>query len=86
MMRNRVLNNCTYLWRPTLRGNIACTKRFAERVRIDIKFTMNRLTNPYNLMVGSEVPLVCSHNHTCVECFQLRSLGITGSTKTTSLK
>lgn len=62
MICNRVLNNCTYLWKPTLRGNIACTKRFAERVRIDIKFTMNRLTNPYNLMVGSEVPLVCSHN------------------------
>ena len=39
-------------------GTKACTKRSYERVKAEIKFTMDRLTNLFNSLAGSKVPLV----------------------------
>lgn len=50
-----IVNRHTYLRRLTPKGNIACVRRLSERVRVEIKILMDRLTNP-NSMVGSEVP------------------------------
>jgi hypothetical protein len=52
-----IVNHHIYLKRLTLKGNIACVKRFSERVEAEIKLPMDRITNP-NSMTGSEVPLL----------------------------
>jgi retron-type reverse transcriptase len=57
MIHNYVINHRTYLKGPTLKGKIACAEKSVERVQAEIILTTNRLTNPYNLMVGSEVLL-----------------------------
>jgi group II intron reverse transcriptase/maturase len=51
-----IVNHITYRKGPTLKGKIACDKRGVARVHPEIKSTMDRLTNLYNFMVGSEIP------------------------------
>ena len=50
------VNHCTYFKGPTCRRNIACTKRLIERVSVEVKNTMDRLTNLFKHEEGSEVP------------------------------
>jgi len=50
-----IVNHHTHLRGLTPKGNTACVKRLSERVRVEIKLPMDRLTN-LNSMVGSEVP------------------------------
>jgi group II intron reverse transcriptase/maturase len=50
-----IVNQHTYLRRPTPKGTTACVERLPERVRAEIKLPMDRITN-LNSMVGSEVP------------------------------
>ena len=51
-----MINHYTYLEGPTFQGTTACIKKLSERVITEIEFTTDRLTNPYNLMAGSEIP------------------------------
>lgn len=60
MLKNIIVNHTTYQRGPTSKGNTACGKREVKRVPSEIKFTMNRLTNPYNFKAGSEIPYVQS--------------------------
>lgn len=46
----------TYPEGPTRTGTTACAKRVLEKVESELKFTMDRLTNLYKLMVGFKVP------------------------------
>lgn len=54
--RQNAINHCTYPEGPTCLGTTACAKRSSERVKIEIKTTMDRLTNLFNSWTGSEVP------------------------------
>lgn len=51
------VNLFTYPEGPTYMGTIACKKRLLERVEAEVEFNMDRLTNLFNSVVGSEVPL-----------------------------
>lgn len=50
------VNYPAYRRGPTLQGTTACRKRVFERILPEIQLTMDRLTNPFKLMTGSEVP------------------------------
>lgn len=52
------VNHSTYPKGPTLKGNIACRERGSERVIPQGKKAMARITNLYNRVGGSEVPVV----------------------------
>nr|YP_009317774.1 hypothetical protein Nram.m66 [Navicula ramosissima]AOY40378.1 hypothetical protein Nram.m66 [Navicula ramosissima] len=67
--KHYVVNHCTYLIGiQTDPGNTACTERLTERMFAEIKFTMVRITNPYNSMPGSEVPnMRCVFNYVVLE-------------------
>lgn len=54
--KNIIVNHITNLRGLTSKGTIACDKRGAEKVHPEIQFVMDRLTNLYNSMVGSEIP------------------------------
>lgn len=51
------INHHTYFEGLTYKRKTACMKRSHEKVEIEIKFIMDRLTNLYNSMMGYEVPL-----------------------------
>lgn len=58
-MFNCIVNHSTYRRGLTLKGNTACRKRNIARICFEIKFTMNRFTNPrYNFEVESQVSLL----------------------------
>jgi len=67
--KHYVVNHCTYLIGiQTDPGNKACTERLTERMFAKIKFTMVRITNPYNFMPGSHVPnMWCVFNYVVLE-------------------
>ena len=61
MIRQQVIktqvNHSTYPKGPTLKGNTACRKRDPERVEPQGTKSMARMTNLYNHVGGSEVPV-----------------------------
>jgi len=62
MIRQQVtktqVNHSTYPKGPTLKGNTACRERDPERVESQGTKSMARITNLYNRVGGSEVPVV----------------------------
>lgn len=56
--QNNAVNHHTYLRRLTSKGIAACMKRVSERMLPEIKITMGRLTNPYNIWAGSKIPFM----------------------------
>lgn len=79
--KHYVVNHCAYLIGiQTDSGNKACAERLTERMFAEIKFTTVRITNPYNSMPGSQVPIIIILL-IFVVCFQLRYLGITEATE-----
>lgn len=57
---NNAVNHPAYRRGLTSQGNTACRKRAFERILPEILFTMDRMTNPFKPMVGSEVPFMLS--------------------------
>ena len=55
LVSNHAVNHCTYLGVIT-QGTTACAKRGSARVGPEISLTMDRLTNLYKPLLGSEVP------------------------------
>jgi hypothetical protein len=54
--RGIVVNHLIYLKGLTLKGKTADKKRGIERIYSEVQFIMNRITNPFNFMAGSQVP------------------------------
>lgn len=54
------VNHSAYRRGPTLKETIACRKRVFERIILEINLTMDRLTNPYKLKAGPQIPLMWS--------------------------
>jgi group II intron reverse transcriptase/maturase len=77
--KHYVVNHCTYLIGiKTDLGNTACTERLTERMFAEIKFTMVRITNPYNSMPGSEVPnMRCVFNYVVLESLKRQKQAVT---------
>jgi hypothetical protein len=60
--------------RANRKGKIACEKRDIERVCPEIKSTMNRLTNHYNLAERSEILLALREHVWGVTCYVVRDI------------